>query len=60
MKRTAPLTAEDERDLRICEMLDKGRSYNEIMAETGASRMQVSRVATALRAIDAEADYGAA
>lgn len=54
MKRTAPLTAEDERDLRICEMLDKGRSYSEIRTETGASRMQVSRMKTALKAIDAE------
>jgi uncharacterized protein YerC len=49
-----PVTAEDGRDLRICEMLDKGRSSKEIMAETGASQMQVSRIRTALKSIDAE------
>ncbi len=44
----------DQRDLRICEMLDTGYSYTEIMAETGASRSQCSEMATALRQIDAE------
>lgn len=44
----------DARDLRICEMLDTGYSYTEIMAETGASRSQCSEMAAVLRQIDAE------
>lgn len=41
--------ARDQRDLRVCEMLDIGYSHQEIVDETGASKWQVSEIARLLR-----------
>jgi uncharacterized protein YerC len=46
----------DERDLRVCEMLDAGYSYAEITAETGASKSVIAEIKGVLNRIDGVQD----